>query len=341
MNTTVFGLALTLICALSGALLAQAIGLPSAWLLGSMGASVLAALLKWPVKFPLWLQNVTVFVIAINVGGALDIEALPALWRWLPSLLGMLLSLWLTFMAISWMLRRLGGFDKDSAFLAAYPGHLVLVLQVARNFTTDIHRITMLQSLRVLSLVAILPAALHGMPLNEVNLHEAQTDWQAIPVIVIAALSGIVLAGWIRMPAALMIGAIVGATVASFAGFSFGSLPVQAEHAILLLTGAMIGTRFVNADLRTLANILPVSLLAVILALCLSAMAAFPISKLVDVPFGQLLLAYAPGGAEVMAIIAMTIGYDPSFVGLHHVIRLLIMAIALPFFSQGVGRYRY
>tara|TARA_R110000796_G_scaffold88399_2_gene190196 strand:+ start:10105 stop:10968 length:864 start_codon:yes stop_codon:yes gene_type:complete len=280
--------------------------------------------------FPLWLQNITVFVIAINIGGALDVHAVSSIWRWFPSILGMFFSLWLTFISVCFVLRRIGGFNKSSAFLAAYPGHLVLMLQFANGSKKDLHAITILQSLRVVFLVTVMPVMLHGMSFNEVNLKDEYINWGAVPVVVAVAFFGIVIVHYIRLPAAIMIGAILGAMLASISGVSLGGLPSEIEKTILLFTGVMIGSRFVNADWRMLVNMLPISILTIILALGISSAAALFVGKSLGLPFGQLLLAYAPGAAEVMAIISLTTGYDSSFVGVHHVVRLLLMAVLLP-----------
>ena len=44
---------------------------------------------------------------------------------------------------------------------------------------------------------------------------------------------------------------------------------------------------------------------------------------LLGLPFGQLWLAYAPGGVEAMAAMALALSLDPAFVGAHHVLRIL------------------
>lgn len=48
------------------------------------------------------------------------------------------------------------------------------------------------------------------------------------------------------------------------------------------------------------------------------------------VPFGQMLLAYSPGGADVMPLLALSQGYDAVYVAVHHGARLLVMAVILP-----------
>ena len=48
-------------------------------------------------------------------------------------------------------------------------------------------------------------------------------------------------------------------------------------------------------------------------------------------PFGKTWLAYAPGGVEAMAAMALALRLDPAFVGAHHVLRILGLNVAGPF----------
>ena len=64
----------------------------------------------------------------------------------------------------------------------------------------------------------------------------------------------------------------------------------------------MIGSRFRGTTLATLRSTLPGALGSVLLALILSAGFNVAGVLLLGLPFGQLWLAYAPGGVEAMAL---------------------------------------
>ncbi|MDP3527334.1 MAG: AbrB family transcriptional regulator, partial [Hoeflea sp.] len=44
------------------------------------------------------------------------------------------------------------------------------------------------------------------------------------------------------------------------------------------------------------------------------------------------LIAFAPGGLETMAAMAVILGIDPTFVATHHVARLLMLTAIVPVF---------
>ena len=332
----VHGALLNLALAIVGGLIGNALGLPAGWLVGAVAATFFGALAGLRLYFPSWLQTGVVLLIGINIGGALDPAMLPGVGQWLPSLAGLFISIIVTMTLVVMFLRGVGRFNLDSAVLASYPGHMVLVMQTAAASRCDLRQVTMTQSLRMLFLVACLPAIAHGLTGETTATAPAATDWLALGALTAAGLAGVAVAHWLRLPAAILLGTVIGAGAASLAGVSMGKLPVAMELAIFVLTGALIGSRFVGTRVRTLLRMLPVALSAVTITMGATALLAWPISLLVGIPIAQLLLAYAPGGAEVMAIIALATGYDPAFVGIHHVLRLLVMALLLPVLARWV-----
>jgi uncharacterized membrane protein AbrB (regulator of aidB expression) len=43
------------------------------------------------------------------------------------------------------------------------------------------------------------------------------------------------------------------------------------------------------------------------------------------------MIAFAPGGLETMAAMSVILGIDPTFVASHHVARLLMLTVIVPF----------
>ena len=66
----------------------------------------------------------------------------------------------------------------------------------------------------------------------------------------------------------------------------------------------------------------------------ISLAAAYSVSSWISLPFGQLLLAYAPGGLEAMIMMAFILDLDPAFVAAHQLVRYIGMILILPFLTQ-------
>ncbi|MCS6758349.1 MAG: AbrB family transcriptional regulator [Candidatus Devosia euplotis] len=47
-------------------------------------------------------------------------------------------------------------------------------------------------------------------------------------------------------------------------------------------------------------------------------------------PYGQIWLGLTPGALEGMGVLGIAPGYDTAFVAAHHVLRLLMLTLAIP-----------
>ena len=94
--------------------------------------------------------------------------------------------------------------------------------------------------------------------------------------------------------------------------------------------GSLIGTRFVGVDRGALAGAILAGLVCTLVACGVAALGAVLASEIVGLPPAVLLLAFAPGGVEVMAAIAIETGLEPAFVAAHHVFRLLVLTVIVP-----------
>ena len=103
-----------------------------------------------------------------------------------------------------------------------------------------------------------------------------------------------------------------------------------------VLIGAVIGVEFVGTDRALLVASLKAGAASIVLLVALSFLFALPTSLLLDLPLAQTWIAYAPGGVDAMAILALALDLDPAFVGTHHVIRFLGLSIFVPLWVRGL-----
>ncbi|TVP49394.1 MAG: AbrB family transcriptional regulator [Halomonas sp.] len=329
LNRATTGTLLTLVIAITGGWLGHWLAGDAGWLLGALIATLAGALKGFPLRYASMLQSMVIVLVGISIGSMLQPGMLVGMANWLPTLAGLFISVLLTLAGVAFFLNRYGNCEHNTSVLAAYPGHLVVILQLATQHPCDAHKVATIQSLRMLFLVLFLPALAYIWMPEQASAHES-TDYVAFGWLSVAGIAGVVVAWLLKMPASLLVGAMTGSGLAALSGTSIGTLPEGLKVAIFVLTGAMIGTRFVNTHWSAIANILPVAISAMSITMLISAAIALPVAWVTDVAAMQLLLAYAPGGAEVMSLIALATGHDPAFVGLHHIVRLLAMAALFP-----------
>ncbi|MGB0084193.1 MAG: AbrB family transcriptional regulator [Rhodomicrobiaceae bacterium] len=59
-----------------------------------------------------------------------------------------------------------------------------------------------------------------------------------------------------------------------------------------------------------------------------------PVAGGLDLPIGQVRVAYAPGSLEAMTILAFVLGVDPAYVGVHQLVRFLGLSLLSPLIAK-------
>jgi uncharacterized protein len=57
-------------------------------------------------------------------------------------------------------------------------------------------------------------------------------------------------------------------------------------------------------------------------------------ARLVEVPVGDIVMAYSPGAQDTMMVLALALHLDPVFVGAHQLARYLIVSLGNPFLAR-------
>ena len=140
------------------------------------------------------------------------------------------------------------------------------------------------------------------------------------------------------VPAPLLLGAMAVSAMGHGGNLTPGTLPRWLVIVAFVCMGSLIGTRFRGLDRRGLTRATAAGILATLIACTVAAAGAWLAAGLVGLPPAVLLLAFAPGGVEVMAAIAVQTGLEPAFVAAHHVFRLLLLGLLMPMFLVRVRR---
>ncbi|MDB5624001.1 MAG: AbrB family transcriptional regulator, partial [Devosia sp.] len=105
-----------------------------------------------------------------------------------------------------------------------------------------------------------------------------------------------------------------------------------------VLTGALIGARFAGITRSEFKRASAGGLIATAMTIGIVTAVAFGVSRLVDMPFGQVWLGLAPGALEGMGALGIALGFDAAFIAAHHVIRLLLLSFAIPAVAMLIRR---
>jgi uncharacterized protein len=301
----------TLAAAGLGALAFTALGVPAAALSGAMvgGAALLAAGRSVSLAAPL--RELGMLLSGVTMGAAVTPEMLEGLKRYPWSLAIFMASLATTVIATSAFLRRFGGWDRATAFFAAAPGALSSVLAVAADTRADLLKITMAQSFRLFVLVAFLPPIVVGAGTPVAVAARGAADAVSLAAMLVGGAAAALLLTRIGFAGPWIFGGMVVSAVLHATGLVAGDPPDWMQQLGFGLVGAFIATRFSQITRRLLATTLLMSLGAFMIGIGVAAAFAFAAASAAGVPFGQALVAFAPGGLEAMIVLGASLGLDP------------------------------
>ena len=322
----------TLVVGAAGAAIFWAVGFPAAVLTGPAAAVSLATLMGLRSNVPLRLRDAVFLVIGVSIGSTVTPEVIATALAWPVSLAVLTGTLFLVLVIVRAMLMRGFGYDRITALLAATPGHLSYVLGLSTDLKSDVPRIALVQSVRVLLLTLLVPVliALWGAEGTGVLPDQGQIGPLAgVLTFVLAVALGLVLKRF-RVPAPLLLGAMAVSGFGHGSDLTPGILPPWLTTTAFLVMGCLIGTRFRGLDRAGLLGALAAGGAATLIACAVAALGAVLAAEIVGLPPAVLLLAFAPGGVEVMAALAIETGLEPAFVAAHHVFRLILLSVAIP-----------
>jgi len=333
-TSTLRGLSIALPIGTLGGTIFYALSLPLAWMLGAMIAVMIAALAGVPVRMPNSFRGVFVTVIGVLLGSAFTPELLQEAGRF-----GGTLLIQVAFMAVATTLgytiyRVIGRYDHTTAYFSSTPGGLSEMTLVSEALGGDSRIVPLNHGVRIVLVVTLISFYFrYGEGLDvpttpPSGAHIASTPLE-IGLLVGCAVAGYAIAGWMRLPAAPLIGPMVLSALLHATGITDASVPVWLVSAGLLVIGTGVGCRFVDRlspaqMLRTIGIAIFTGLSMIGLAVGTAAL----FSHLIGMDGFILFLSIAPGGLAEMSLIAFALSADTAFVTVMHFLRVMVVMLS-------------
>ncbi len=332
-------LAETLLIAASGGTLAQELGLPVGFLSGSMLFVAAAAICGRPMFVPNPLARALYVVMGMSIGSVVTPQTLNGIAAWPLSIAILALAMLAIMAATASYLHFVHRFDPLSALFAASPGALSQVMVLSLETGADVRAVAVVQTMRVfLGLPATL--ALLGFDGSRVVLPSGPPVGQAIPefiVLIVASMLTAFLFLRLRIPGGLIFGAMLPSALLHGTGMVHVRLPFWAVSTLMVALGAVSGARFTNTNARVLLGLFGAAFGSFAVAIGVTMLCAFGVAWLLSLHIADLVIAYAPGSVDAMMLLALALSLDPVFVGAHHLGRIVLVSLCLPFFVRFFG----
>ncbi|ADZ71635.1 AbrB family transcriptional regulator [Polymorphum gilvum] len=331
-STLLKALAATLFVGAVGGFVFDRIDVPAAWLSGSMVAVALASLAGMPSAFPNRLRDGMFILLGMMMGAGVTPETVERIGDWPASMAMLALVVVAVTGATYAFLHGVAKWPRETAYFSAIPGALSFVIALASERSADLPKIAASQTVRLFFLVAILPALIVGTePMPSLATAPATLPpWYELGAAFLACFAGSIVAIRLNVPGGWLTGAFFVSAALNASGLTHTMPPETVLIACYIGLGSMIGTRFSGTTVAMFVRLVLASIGAFVVGILVSVAGAWLIAVWLNLPFGQVLLAYAPGGLEVMTLLAFMLDLDPAFVAAHQLARYVVLVLILP-----------
>ena len=333
----------TLLIAAAGGVTFLLIGFPAGLVTGSMLAVAAAALLGRPMKVALPLARVCYVIIGTLLGAVVTPATLAGIATWPLSVALLAVSAALMLIVTTLYLRFMHGWDLLSALLGASPGALAQAITLAADLGANMRGIAIVQTTRVLVVLVGPPAGLALFGLVASALPPAPSTGGGTSPVELALLVGVstalaLLMQWIRFPGGLLFGALAGSAILHGSDVVHVTLPWWVGSPAVVVLGALVGSRFANTTVAMVMEYFWAALGSAAVAIAISAVFVVAVTHLLPLQTADVLIAFAPGAQDTMMVLALALHLDPVYVGTHHLVRVLIVTIAVALSARRLAR---
>lgn len=338
-----FSVLRTLLLGLVFGALAYTVSLPLPWMLGPLLGVAALSLIGVRQGIPDWLRTGNRASIGLLLGANVTPETFDRVGQWSLSLFVMFGGLTILVGLSVGYYTRVAGANRLTAIAASLPGGLSNVSAFATDLGAHGPTVVVGQLLRMCAVVLIVPTAYALWLPGAATASAAASGWAVqggnlwiIPL----ALPAYLLARWLRLPGAEMLGPLLLSGGLSVAGCAL-DMPAWLIALTFITLGVSIGSRFYLLAPRLLLELSLHGAVATALMMSGCLALAIAISLVAAVPIHVAFLAVAPGGMAEMSALAVVLGVDPAFVIFHQVTRNLVINTLAPLllgrFQRNVG----
>ncbi len=334
-----------------GGFAAKALHLPLPMLLGSLLAVGTASVTGMKLaghlpQVPQKLRQYFIPIIGVAIGGAFSPDILSEAKLWWPSLLALCLFIPAVHFVGYRALRATGRVDPITAYFGTAPGGLIEAVQMGEEMGADPRMLTMLQFLRLILTIILVPLAFTWITGHAVGSAGGTTmGATTVPLTIQDALilaAAAIVGAWLGMKSNLPAGMITGPIILSGAAHLAGLTATVPPGWLIALTQVVIGTslgvRFAGTPASHFVTGVRLAVLNVALTIGAATAVAFLLARHVHEPPAAVFLAFAPGGLAEMALIALSLQMSVLYVTAHHIARIILAVTVARLFANRIRR---
>lgn len=325
------------------ALFCDRIDTPLPWMIGPLFGTAAARMAGARLYNPVQVREAGQWAI----GTALGLYFTPAVLMVLVSYVGYIVAgvvfALLLGMLCGWLLHKLSGVDRTTAFFAMAVGGASEMATQGERHGAKVDRVAAAHSLRIMMVVAIIPflfkfAGVHGSDMYVPGARIVNAP--GLLLLIALTAGGAMLLKRMRSPNAWVIGPLVVTIALTASGVNLSALPEWMVHLGQLFIGISLGTRFTPEFLHTAPRYLASVALCGLTAMAIAASFAFGLAMVSGIHPATAILATSPGGIAEMSLTAKTLQLGVPIVTAFHVTRMAALVLTIGPMFRFAQRWR-
>jgi hypothetical protein len=240
-------------------------------------------------------------------------------------------------------LARLAGIDRTTAVFASVPGGAAEMAVLGDRFGARGDKVAVAHSLRILLVVAIVPTAYALLGIHGVDEYvPGMTAFvpAGFSLLMAATLGGGLVAQWMGVPNAFVLGALAVAIPLTAAEVDLSAVPRVVSNAGQCLLGCALGARFDRDFLQGAPRYVAAVAATVVGSIAVAAAFGWALARVAGLSVPTIVLGTAPGGIAEMAVTAKVLQLGVPMVTTFHVTRVVaVLLLTAPVFA-GVRAWR-
>jgi membrane AbrB-like protein len=331
-NTDLRPFLFTLVLGFVAAQVCVWINTPLPWMIGPLFATAAARLCGANLSCPVSVREAGQWAIGTTLG----LYFTPAVLVILISYIGFIAA-GVAFAVVlgagcGWLLHRLSGVDKTTAFFAMAVGGASEMANQGERVGAQVDRVAAAHGLRIMLVVAIVPFALKFSGVHGVDhfVPAIRTvDYVGLSLLVLLTSIGAFGLKQLKSPNAWVIGPLLVAAGLSAFGANLSALPEWVIQLGQLFIGVSLGTRFAPEFLHTAPRYLASVAVCNVAGIALAALFGGALAYASGIHIATAILATAPGGIAEMSLTAKTLQLGVPIVTTFHVMRMVVLVVTI------------
>ncbi|WP_075219571.1 AbrB family transcriptional regulator [Acuticoccus yangtzensis] len=316
---------------------AALLGVPLAWMIGSLIATAAFTLAGFPTTTSRMSRNVGVLILLTGVGLTFTPAAGETALALLPLILIASVATLLIGVVASLLLAHFAQIDRATAFFCSVPGGPAEMSLLGARQGAETAPIAMSQLLRVVCIVLVIPPAMTLAGVTGDGAASApgfgvDAAGLALTLALSAAAALALVAA--KVNSAFLIGPLAVGVGLGLGEANLSAVPHWLMSASQVVLGVYLGAQFTPQVMRRMRRFLPVAVGNIVLVTGSCALLGTLLHLFDGEPISTMILATAPGSVTEMSITAQALGLNVPVVTAFHVIRiLLVIALVTPAFA--------